>query len=110
MFAVRLALSRPQRLADVIRQLTETGQLDAEDINAHDPLGFLVHEQGARSRTEAAYRFCRYEPGTHVILCGTGNVDHLEANVDAFSKPPLPEEDQVRLRRIFRRVDSISGH
>ena len=110
MFAVRLALSRPERLAAVVQQLIESGQVDAGDIDGRDPLGFLVHEGGARRLTDAAYRFCRYEPGTDVILSGTGNVDHLEANVDTCFQPPLPEQDLARLRRIFRRADSVSGH
>ena len=109
MFAVRLALSRPERLAAVIQQLIASGQVDADDIDEQNPLAFLVDGEGARSLTEAAYRFCRYEPGTDVILSGTGNVDHLEANVDAFSQPPLLPEDLARLRRVFRRSDSVSG-
>jgi len=110
MLAVRLALSRSERLAAVIRQLIREGQVDGDEIDALDPLGFLIHEGGARSLTEAAYRFCRYEPGTHVVLSGTGNVAHLEANADALCQPPLPEADLVHVRRIFRRVDSVSGH
>jgi aryl-alcohol dehydrogenase-like predicted oxidoreductase len=109
MFAVRLALSRPERLAAVIQQLIASGQVDADDIDERDPLAFLVDGEGARSLIEAAYRFCRDEPGTDVILSGTGNVDHLEANVDAFSRPPLLPEDLARLRRVFRRSDSVSG-
>ena len=109
MCAVRLALSRPERLAAVIQQLIASGQVDADDIDEQNPLAFLVDGEGARSLTEAACRFCRYEPGTDVILSGTGNVDHLEANVDAFSQPPLLPEDLARLRRVFRRSDSVSG-
>jgi aryl-alcohol dehydrogenase-like predicted oxidoreductase len=109
MFAVRRALSRPERLAEVIEELVEKGQLDPQDIDREDPLGFLVHEGGAVSVMDAAYRFCRYEPGTHVILSGTGNPDHLRANVESFYRPPLPAEDRRRLEHIFRRVDSVSG-
>jgi aryl-alcohol dehydrogenase-like predicted oxidoreductase len=109
MFAVRRALSRPQRLAEVIDELIENGQLDPADIDRADPLGFLVHEGGAVSITDAAYRFCRYEPGTHVILSGTGNPAHLRANVESFYRPPLPAEDRRRLEHMFRHVDSVSG-
>jgi aryl-alcohol dehydrogenase-like predicted oxidoreductase len=109
MFAVRLALSRPERLAEVMRELIERGQVDPADIDIDDPLGFLVHEGGATSLTDAAYRFCRYEPGTHVILSGTGNPDHLRANIESFSRPALPQSDLSRLKHIFRRVDSVSG-
>jgi aryl-alcohol dehydrogenase-like predicted oxidoreductase len=109
MFAVRRALSRPERLAEVIEELIEKGQLDPAEVDREDPLGFVVHEGGAVSVMDAAYRFCRYEPGTHVILSGTGNPDHLRANVESFYRPPLPVEDRRRLEHIFRQVDSVSG-
>jgi aryl-alcohol dehydrogenase-like predicted oxidoreductase len=110
MFAVRRALSQPERLAEVIDELIERGQLDPAEIDRADPLGFLVHEEGAVSVPDAAYRFCRDEPGTHVILSGTGNPVHLEANLASFYRPPLPDADRRRVERIFRNVDSVSGN
>jgi L-galactose dehydrogenase len=109
MFAVRLALSRPERLNQVIAELIDRKQVDPSDIDEHDPLGFLVHEDGAVSLPDAAYRFCRYEPGTHVTLSGTGDSNHLKANIESFYRPPLPHEDRVKLEHIFRDVDSVSG-
>lgn len=110
MFAVRLALSRPERLNELIRELIEKGQVNPSDVDGNDPLGFLVHEGGAVSLTDAAYRFCRYEPGAHVILSGTGNIAHLKANVESLSRPPLPREDLTKLKKLFQNVDSVSGH
>jgi aryl-alcohol dehydrogenase-like predicted oxidoreductase len=109
MFAVRRALSRPERLIETIQELIENRQLNPDDIDLDDPLGFLIHEDGAVSIPDAAYRLCRYEPGTHVILSGTGDMEHLKANIKSFSRPPLPQEDVFRLKNIFRRVDSVSG-
>jgi L-galactose dehydrogenase len=109
MFAVRLALSRPERLNQVIAELIDRKQVDPSDIDEHDPLGFLVHEDGAVSLPDAAYRFCRYEPGTHVTLSGTGDSNHLKANIESFYRPPLPHEDRMKLEHIFRDVDSVSG-
>jgi aryl-alcohol dehydrogenase-like predicted oxidoreductase len=109
MFAVRRALSRPERLTQVIEELIAKGQLDSGDIDQADPLGFLVHEDGAVSLPDAAYRFCRDEPGTHVILSGTGNAAHLQENIASFLRPSLPESDRLRLMHIFRHVDSVSG-
>jgi aryl-alcohol dehydrogenase-like predicted oxidoreductase len=109
MFAVRLALSRPERLKEVVRELIAKGQLDAFEIDMDDPLGFVITEGGAASIPDAAYRFCRDEPGTHVILSGTGSADHMRANLESIERPPLPEAVTTRLRSIFRRVDSISG-
>ena len=109
MFAVRLALSRPERLKEVVRELIAKEQLDAFEIDMDDPLGFVITEGGAASIPDAAYRFCRDEPGTHVILSGTGSADHMRTNLESIERPPLPEAVTSRLRTIFRRVDSISG-
>jgi L-galactose dehydrogenase len=109
MFAVRLALSKPERLTEVVRELIAKGQLDASEIDLDNPLSFVITEGGAASIPDAAYRFCRDEPGTHVILSGTGSVEHMRANLESIKRPPLPEAVTSRLRHIFRRVDSISG-
>jgi len=109
MFAVRLALSRPERLKEVIQSLIEAGQLDPAEIDQTDPLAFVTGDGGAASLPDAAYRFCRDEPGTHVILSGTGHAGHLRANLESFARPPLPAETVRRLKQIFRRVDSVSG-
>ena len=110
MFAVRRALSRPERLRQCIKELIKEKQINPSDIDEDDPLGFLIHDDGgAISVTDAAYRFCRYEPGTHVILSGTGNKDHLKQNIESFYRPPLPEKDLTRIKKIFRKVDSITG-
>ena len=102
-------MSRPQRLAEVVQELLERKQLDPADFDVDDPLGFLIHDAGAVSVVDAAYRLCRDEPGTHVVLSGTGNVEHMKANIESFSRPPLPDADLQKLKYIFRRVDSVSG-
>lgn len=109
MFAVRRALSDPERLRTTMQELTATGQVPDTDYDAQDPLGFLVHPGGAASVTEAAYRYCRYEPGTHVVLSGTGNVEHLEENVRALLKSPLPPGDRQRIDALFMGVDTVSA-
>ena len=110
MFAVRLALSRPEHLRQIIKKLIEKKQINFSNFDKKNPLNFLIHEGGAKNLIDAAYRFCHYESGTHVILSGTGNPDHLKANIESFSRPPLPQEDLIRLKKIFQNVDSISGH
>ncbi|HDZ19021.1 hypothetical protein LCGC14_0730610 [marine sediment metagenome] len=109
MFAVRLALSRPKRLLECIDELIKNKQIESSDINRDNPLGFLIHKEGAINLVDAAYRFCHYEPGTHVILSGTGNFDHLKGNIKSFSRSSLPREDLERLKKIFKNVNSISG-
>ena len=73
MFAVRNIFSRPERLATALRELTARRELPRWLADAPNPLGFLIHEAGAGTITEAAYRFARHEPGVHVVLFGTGD-------------------------------------
>jgi aryl-alcohol dehydrogenase-like predicted oxidoreductase len=110
MFAVRRALSRADELARVVRQLAAEGYVDADDVDLDEPLEFLVHDAGAASVVEAAYRFVRHEPGCHVILTGTGNVDHLEENVRSICTPALPDDDLARVRNLFGHLDHLSGN
>jgi L-galactose dehydrogenase len=110
MFAVRRALSQADELRNVVAGLVERGEIDGEAVDLDDPLGFLVHDGGASSVVEAAYRFTRHEPGAHVTLTGTGSVAHLEENLASLMLPPLPTADLARLERIFGRVDSVSGN
>ena len=110
MFAVRKALSDLDFLAETVALLIEEGHVDADDIDDPEaPLSFLLHEQGAVSIPDAAYRFCNHEPGTHVILSGTGNPAHLKENIASLERGPLPDADIERLKKIFLRVDSITG-
>lgn len=108
MFAVRKAFSQPDYLKECITKLIENNQLDPKDLDdPNAPLDFLLKH--ANTISEAAYRFCRDEPGTHVILSGTGNPDHLTENLAAFDHPPLPQDITNRLKHIFRNVNSITG-
>lgn len=109
MFAVRRAFSNPQRLQEILAELIESGEVDADAVDLDDPLGWVLAESDADSLPEAAYRFCRHEPGLDVILTGTGNLQHLEENVHSLLAPPLPDAVTARLRAIFRRVQSASG-
>ena len=109
MFAVRRALSRPERLREVIQDLIAKGQVNPNEIDQSDSLGFVMRDDGAVSITDAAYRFCRDEPGVHVVLSGTGDPAHLQENLASFERPPLPNNTVQRLKHIFRNVDSVSG-
>jgi aryl-alcohol dehydrogenase-like predicted oxidoreductase len=110
MFAVRRALNSVEGAREAVGQLLAKKTIDPESVNALDPLDFLRASTGVKSQTEAAYRFCRHEPGAHVILTGTGNAEHLEDNIKSILAPPLPAEAQAKLKEIFGEVDSISGN
>jgi len=110
MFAVRRALSDPAALKEVLLDLRSRGLVDPDLVGEEQALDFLLREGGAESLPEAAYRFCRYEPGVHVVLSGTGKLDHLDRNAASLARPPLPEEDVARLKLMFQRVDDVSGN
>ena len=107
MFAVRRALSDEAGLKENLAKAHAAGQLDLGALDPNDPLGFLRAHAG--SLIEAAYRFCRHEPGIDVVLTGTGKVDHLAENVAAINKGPLPSAVLERLEALFGAVDCISG-
>jgi L-galactose dehydrogenase len=107
MFAVRDALSRPDKLRETIGALVQQGLIARDAVDPHNPLGFV--EEAAESLPDAAYRFCRAEPGIHVILSGTGKLAHLEQNVASILRPPLPDGVHARLVELFAGVDTVSG-
>lgn len=109
MFAVRRALSQRDKLIEALHQLINSGQLDASEVDLENPLHFVLEESDATSLVDAAYRFCRYEPGVHVVLSGTGNPAHLKANITSLSRPPLPENVVQKLRHIFRNASAVTG-
>jgi aryl-alcohol dehydrogenase-like predicted oxidoreductase len=101
MFVVRNIFSQPGRLIARMQELAAAGQVPAWLATTDNPLGFLLHEGGASSVTDAAYRFVRHEPGVHVVLFGTSSTEHLRENIASLLKPPLPEADRQQLAELF---------
>jgi aryl-alcohol dehydrogenase-like predicted oxidoreductase len=107
MFAVRSIFARPAQLAEAMRELVAAGQVPAWLAESDEPLGFLVHEGGASSLIDAAYRFARHEPGVDVVLFGTGDIGHLRSNIESILKPALPAADQARLAELFGHLRGV---
>ena len=107
MFAVRSMFADPPRVVREMKALADKGLVETWLGETSDPLGFLIHEGGASSLTEAAYRFARHEPGVDVVLFGTGDAGHLRTNVEALLKPPLPEADREKLATLFGHLTGI---
>lgn len=110
MFAVRRGLSQPARLKEIWADLKERRLVDPSLCDVREPLDFLIREGIAVTLPDAAYRFCRHELGVQVVLTGTGDLEHLRANVDSILKPPLPEAALQRLRDLFGRLDCLTGN
>jgi aryl-alcohol dehydrogenase-like predicted oxidoreductase len=107
MFAVRGIFARPEQLAATMRALAASGQVPAWLAQTDDPLGFLIHFEGASSLTDAAYRYVRHEPGVDVVLFGTGDAAHLQSNVASILKPPLPAADRAKLQELFSHLRGV---
>ncbi len=107
MFAVRQIFSVPGRLQQDIAELAAAGKVPKWLADKKQPLDFLLHEAGAQSIIEAAYRYARHEPGAHVVLFGTGNPEHVETNINAILQPPLPETDRKKLAELFGALENI---
>lgn len=110
MYAVRRGLSQAVKLRMLCEDLIKKGVIRPESIDIEDPLGFLIREGDATTIQDAAYRFCRHTPGVDVVLTGTGNPDHLKANVESMLKPRLPEAILNKLNGLFGNVDFITGN
>jgi aryl-alcohol dehydrogenase-like predicted oxidoreductase len=101
MFAVRNIFSKPGLLKETVAELALQGKLPAALAASEEPLGFLVHPNGARNIVDAAYRFARHEPGIDVVLFGTSSLEHLRANIASILSPPLPTADVEKLYTLF---------
>lgn len=107
MFAVRSIFADPPRVKREMKALADKGLIEKWLGEVDDPLGFLIHEGGAKTMTEAAYRYARHEPGVDVVLFGTGDVGHLRTNIESLLKPPLPEADRKQLATLFGHLTGI---
>lgn len=110
MFAVRRGLNSTKNTREAVAELLAKHEVDPALINPDDPLDFLRLTPGVKSQIEAAYRFCRHEPGAHVILTGTGSATHLDENIASILAPPLPSETQAKLETIFGEASSASAN
>ena len=107
MYVVRNVFSRPGLLQDTVRGLIESGALPLDGIDPNDPLNFLLHDSGASSMIDAAYRFVRHQPGDDTVLFGTRNVAHLAANIESILRPPLPKADVAGLHELFGALTGV---
>ncbi len=110
MFAVRRALSQPNRLKAIVTDLSQKGALSPGAMTAKDALDFMLRESNAKTLPEVAYRFCRHEGGVDVVLTGTGNPEHLKANIESLLKPPLPGPVLQKLEATFGKLDTLTGN
>jgi L-galactose dehydrogenase len=107
MCAVR-GLRTKESLQTLLNKLMSFGLLDEAEANA-DRLARLLNDHGVTTLAEGAMRFCRHELPADVVLTGTGDVRHLEANIAACGAGPLPDYISSEFRRLFSKLNSITG-
>jgi len=109
MFAVRRALIDEDRLRVLLGRMVDAGTLDPSLAKKENLMAVLGLQGVCDSLSEAAYRFCAFEPGMDCVLSGTSDPAHLQANLEAVARGPLPEASLRRLEELFGQVDSVSG-
>lgn len=110
MFAVRQALRDIDVLTAHLRAMSADGTLpDSVDVDAELGLVRRLVEQHGGSLTDLAYRFVREEPGISSVLVGTGDPDHLRANLDTFSRQRLDPAVLAELAAVLSGVTTLNG-
>lgn len=107
MFVVRNIFSNEAYRRAVVAKLVEKGELDRAVLSDGDPLAFLTKDGAAESITDAAYRYARHENGVDVVLFGTGNKDHVKANIESILRPALPAPIVERLHASFGHLSGV---
>lgn len=108
MSAVRVKLTRPEELSRTISEWKRSGVMAAETLTDDNPLDFLVHGD-VKSVVQAGYKFGVSHDAIASLLIGTGNIKHLEENVQTILGPSLPESDAARIRSIFGDIVESEG-
>ena len=78
----------------------------APDIATYwDRMRALALDTGGLEWSELALRFTTFVPGVASCIVGTTRTEHLQRNLRALEKGPLPTELVDRIRGAFRRQD-----
>ncbi len=111
MFAVRRALADHTMIGDIVADMIARGLYYSKKVDTKKPLAFLTKGGKGRAKTlaEAAYRFVSHEEGIDMVLTGTGNRDHLKANLAAIYGAPLKAEHLERVRELFSGINYLTG-
>ena len=107
MYAVR-GLRGKESLQGLLDRLVSAGLIEKSDGDA-GKIVRLLNEHGVTSLPEAAIRFCRHEMDADIVLSGTGEIAHLDANIAACEAGPLPANITAEFRRLFSKLKPFTG-
>ncbi len=96
MAVVRTTLTDPVAMRERLDEWRADGTISSDALNGDAPFDWLV-DGDVGSVAEAAYRFGAAQDPMSTVLTGTSNIEHLEANVAALERGPLPDADAARL-------------
>ncbi len=65
--------------------------------------------EAAQAWPEIALRFTLAQPGLSTAIIGTTKASHVETNIAAAAKGPLPENCVTELRAAFQRAEAAAG-
>lgn len=110
MFAVRQALRELEELGAHLRAASADGTLPAS-VDVEETLGVLgrLVESAGTTLPDLAYRFVSAEPGVSTVLVGTGNPEHLRANLETLDAAPLDAAVLAELRGLLAGIDALNG-
>jgi L-galactose dehydrogenase len=101
MASVRTSLRTPQEAVAHINRFIAQGDLHMTPSGEQDPLGLAATGEPVPALTRAAYQFAAAHPAVSSVLIGTGNIEHLRANVVDLSGPALTPLQMGYLQRTF---------
>ena len=107
MFAVRLIFSQPERLVSTLRTLHDKGQISDELLVDGAFSRLIAGSDDPAAVMNVAYRYARHEPGVDVLLLGTGNIAHLQTNINSVLAPALAEDTLAKIRAEFAHLVGV---
>lgn len=108
MAAIRLDLSLPRRLSELILDWKRRGFIMPDSLPDDNPLDWIINDE-VDSVVSAGYKFAVSHPAVATVLTGTSNLEHLEQNVDAINSASLRESDIFKLKNLFSRIAERSN-
>ena len=108
MSPVRVKMTKPDALEEMMDRWKQRGWVKADDIPEKGPLDFTLGP-GVDSVVQAGYKFGADHDAISSVIVGTGNADHLMENIETILGEPLPSVVMDKLRRCFGEIVDSEG-